>query len=87
MLGLLPRFFDPTTGTVTIDGVDIREYTLNSLRSQIAMVLQPPLIFPLSVADNIAYGRPGADHAAIEHAARMARIHDTIARCRRATRP
>ena len=66
LLGLLPRFFDPTTGTVTIDGVDIREYTLNSLRSQIAMVLQPPLIFPLSVADNIAYGRPGADRAAIE---------------------
>jgi ATP-binding cassette subfamily B protein/subfamily B ATP-binding cassette protein MsbA len=43
------------------------------------MVLQPPLIFPLSVADNIAYGRPGADHAAIENAARLARIHDTIA--------
>jgi ATP-binding cassette, subfamily B, bacterial len=41
--------------------------------------LQPPLIFPLSVADNIAYGRPGADHAAIENAARLARIHDTIA--------
>jgi ATP-binding cassette, subfamily B, bacterial len=80
LLGLLPRFFDPTSGRVTIDGVDVREYTLNSLRSQIAMVLQPPLIFPLSVADNIAYGRPGVDHAAIEHAARLARIHDTIAR-------
>ena len=65
---------------MTIDGVDIREYTLNSLRSQIAMVLQPPLIFPLSVADNIAYGRPGADREAIENAARLARIHDTIAR-------
>jgi ATP-binding cassette, subfamily B, bacterial len=80
MLGLLPRFFDPTGGSVTIDGVDIRDYTLASLRSRISMVLQPPLIFPLSVADNIAYGRPGADHAAIENAARMARIHDTIAR-------
>jgi ATP-binding cassette subfamily B protein/subfamily B ATP-binding cassette protein MsbA len=79
LLGLLPRFFDPQHGTVTIDGTDIREYTLHSLRSQIAMVLQPPLIFPLSVADNIAYGRPGADHAAIENAARLARIHDTIA--------
>ncbi len=43
------------------------------------MVLQPPLIFPLSAADNIAYGRPGADQAAIENAARLARIHDTIA--------
>ncbi|HEY8874008.1 MAG TPA: ABC transporter ATP-binding protein [Stellaceae bacterium] len=79
LLGLLPRFFDPQHGIVTIDGTDIREYTLHSLRSQIAMVLQPPLIFPLSVADNIAYGRPGADHAAIENAARLARIHDTIA--------
>jgi len=79
LLGLLPRFFDPTQGSVAIDGVDIREYSLHSLRSRIAMVLQPPLIFPLSVADNIAYGRPGADPAAIENAARLARIHDTIA--------
>ena len=80
MLGLLPRFFDPSSGSVAIDGVDLRDYTLASLRSRISMVLQPPLIFPLSVADNIAYGRPGADHAAIENAAHMARIHDTIAR-------
>src|SRR4051794_1691346 len=80
LLGLLPRFFDPTSGAVKIDGVDIREYTLNSLRCQIAMVLQPPLIFPLSVADNIAYGRPGAGREAIENAARLARIHDAIAR-------
>jgi len=79
LLGLLPRFFDPNQGSVTIDGIDIREFTLHSLRSQISMVLQPPLIFPLSVADNIAYGSPGADHAAIENAARLARIHDLIA--------
>ena len=78
MLGLLPRFFDPTSGRITIDGTDIREYALSSLRNQIGMVLQPPLIFPLSVADNIAYGRPGADHAAIERAARMARIHELV---------
>jgi ATP-binding cassette subfamily B protein/subfamily B ATP-binding cassette protein MsbA len=80
LLGLLPRFFDPSSGVVAIDGVDVREYSLNSLRRQIAMVLQPPLIFPLSVADNIAYGRPGADRAAIERAARLACIHDTIMR-------
>jgi ATP-binding cassette subfamily B protein/subfamily B ATP-binding cassette protein MsbA len=79
LLGLLPRFFDPTRGSVTIGGNDLRDYTLASLREQISMVLQPPLIFPLSVADNIAYGRPGADQAAIEHAARLARIHDTVA--------
>src|SRR4029077_6814019 len=58
LLGLLPRFFDPSSGSVTIDGLDVREYQLASLRRQIGMVLQPPLIFPLSVADNIAYGRP-----------------------------
>jgi len=79
LLSLLPRFFDPDAGNITIDGVDVRDYTIQSLRRQIAMVLQPPLIFPLSVADNIAYGRPGADQAAIENAARLARIHDTVA--------
>ncbi len=78
MLGLLPRFYDPTAGAVEIDGVDLREYSLKSLRSQIALVLQPPLIFPLSVRDNIAYGRPGADDAAIERAARLACIDDLI---------
>ena len=78
LLGLLPRFYDPSAGSVAIDGVDVREYMLRSLRNQIAMVLQPPLIFPLSVRDNIAYGRPGADDAAIEEAARLARIDDLI---------
>ena len=78
LLGLLPRFYDPTKGTVTLDGIDLREYSLPALRRQIAMVLQPPLIFPLSVTDNIAYGRPGARQAEIEHAARLARIHETI---------
>ncbi|MBO0735731.1 MAG: ABC transporter ATP-binding protein [Alphaproteobacteria bacterium] len=79
LLGLLPRFFDPSGGVVELDGVDLRQYRLKSLRSQIAMVLQPPLIFPLSVRDNIAYGRPGATDADIEQAARLARIHDLIA--------
>jgi ATP-binding cassette subfamily B protein/subfamily B ATP-binding cassette protein MsbA len=78
LLGLLPRFFDPTAGTVEIDGVDARDYQLRSLRGQIGMVLQPPLIFPLSVRDNIAYGRPGADDAAIQDAARRAHIHTRI---------
>ena len=79
LLGLLPRFYDPSAGFVTIDGIDVREYTLRSLRNQIAMVLQPPLIFPLSVRDNIAYGRPGADDPAIEKAARLAQVDDLIA--------
>jgi ATP-binding cassette subfamily B protein len=87
LLGLLPRFFDPIAGVVEIDGVDARDYDLKSLRSQIGMVLQPPLIFPLSVRDNIAYGRPGADDGAIQDAARRAHIHTRImelSRCRRA---
>ncbi len=79
LLGLLPRFYDPTAGAVEIDGVDLRRYTLKALRSQIALVLQPPLIFPLSVRDNIAYGRPGAGDAAIERAAGLAQIGDLIA--------
>lgn len=79
LLALLPRFFDPSDGRVEIGGVDIREFTLRSLRSQIAMVLQPPLIFPLSVRDNIAYGRPGADDAAIRRAGRLARVDELIA--------
>jgi ATP-binding cassette subfamily B protein/subfamily B ATP-binding cassette protein MsbA len=78
LLGLLPRFFDPSSGAVLIDGVDVREYQLKSLRQQIAMVLQPPLVFPLSVRDNIAYGRPGASDTEIKHAATLARIHDLI---------
>ena len=78
LLSLVPRFFDASAGTVLIDGVDVREYRLHSLRRQISMVLQPPLVFPISVRDNIAYGRPDADLAAIENAARLARIDDLI---------
>jgi ATP-binding cassette subfamily B protein/subfamily B ATP-binding cassette protein MsbA len=78
MMGLLPRFFDPSAGTVLIDGIDVREYRLNALRRQIAMVLQPPLVFPMSVRDNIAYGRPQASNQEIEDAARLARIDGLI---------
>jgi ATP-binding cassette subfamily B protein/subfamily B ATP-binding cassette protein MsbA len=78
MLGLLPRFFDPSAGSVTIDGVDVREFTLRSLRSQIAMVLQPPLIFPITLRDNLAYGRSDATSEKIEEAARLANIHTMI---------
>jgi ATP-binding cassette subfamily B protein len=78
MLALLPRFFDPSAGSVTIGGVDVREFTLKSLRRQIAMVLQPPLIFPISLRDNLAYGRPDATPEEIEEAARLASIHHMI---------
>lgn len=80
LVSLLPRFYDPQEGRVLLDGVDVREFTLISLRQQVAMVLQPPLVFPLSVRENIAYGRPGASFAEVERAARMARIHEKILR-------
>jgi ATP-binding cassette, subfamily B, bacterial len=78
LLSLLPRFYDTTGGRILVDGVDVREYRLASLRRQIAMVLQPPLLLPTSVRDNIALGRPEASLNDIVAVARLARIHDTI---------
>jgi len=80
MLSMLPRFFDPLQGTVEIDGIDIREYPIRAVRHNVALVLQPPMIFPLSIRDNIAYGRPNASQAEIERAARLARIDGLVAR-------
>lgn len=80
LVSLVPRFYDPQSGRVLLDGTDIREFTLASLRQQITMVLQPPLVFPLTVRENIAYGRSGASPEAVEQAARLARIHETIIR-------
>jgi ATP-binding cassette subfamily B protein/subfamily B ATP-binding cassette protein MsbA len=65
---------------VFIDGTDARDYQLKSLRSQISMVLQPPLVFPVSVRENIAYGRPDANIEDVISAAKLARIHDSIER-------
>ena len=78
LLSLLPRFYDATAGRVLVDGVDVRDYRLASLRRQIAMVLQPPLVLPTTLRDNIAFGRPGAGADEIVAAARMAGIHDAI---------
>jgi ATP-binding cassette, subfamily B, bacterial len=80
LLSLLPRFYDPQEGRVTLDGKDIRDFQLKSLRTQIAMVLQPPLVFPITVRENIAYGRPEASLEEVTAAAQLARIHDSIAR-------
>jgi ATP-binding cassette subfamily B protein/subfamily B ATP-binding cassette protein MsbA len=80
LVNLLVRFFDPTTGTVTTDGQDIRQLTTRSLREQIALVLQEPFIFPMTVADNIAYGRPDATREDIVAAAIAANADDFIQR-------
>jgi ABC-type multidrug transport system fused ATPase/permease subunit len=72
LVNLLARFFDPSSGRVLVDGHDLRALRIRSLRRQVAVVLQEPFIFPLSVADNIAYGRPDATRAEIEAAATVA---------------
>jgi subfamily B ATP-binding cassette protein MsbA len=75
---LLPRFHDPTSGSVTWDGVDLRDATLESLRRQIALVTQETVLFNDTVRHNIAYGKPEATQAEIEEAARIAFAHDFI---------
>ncbi|MDP6070319.1 MAG: ABC transporter ATP-binding protein [SAR202 cluster bacterium] len=75
---LLPRFYDPTAGSVLIDGVDIREYSLADLRAQFAIVLQEPVLFSTTVSENIAYGWPLATQPEIEAAARAANIHEFV---------
>ena len=77
-VSLLPRFYDPQAGRVTIDGVDVRQLQLKSLRSQIAMILQPPSVFPFTIRENIAYGRQDASLHEIVAAARVAQIHGSI---------
>jgi len=77
---LVDRLYDVTSGQIRIDGQDIALATQASLRSQIATVQQDPVLFHRSLAENIAYGRPGASQDAIEHAARLANAHDFIAR-------
>ncbi|MEO0434195.1 MAG: ABC transporter ATP-binding protein [Cyanobacteria bacterium J06656_5] len=78
LISLLLRFYDPIEGGVQIDGHDLREYTLTSLRQQISIVLQDSVLFATSVRDNIAYGALGAKDADIEAAARLANAHDFI---------
>jgi subfamily B ATP-binding cassette protein MsbA len=79
ILNLIPRFYDPTSGRVTLDNEDIRELALASLRDQIALVTQEPFLFDDTIRANIAYARPGASEAEIEQAARAAAAHDFIA--------
>ena len=80
LMNLLPRFFDPTQGGVKLDGVDLRELKLKDLRTQVALVLQEPILLPASIAENIAYGKPGASRAEIEAAARAANADVFIAK-------
>lgn len=78
IISLIPRFYDPDSGVVRIDGSDIREFTQQSLRNQISFVLQETLLFHAPVWQNIAYGRPDASRAEIMRAGRLANAHEFI---------
>jgi ATP-binding cassette, subfamily B, bacterial MsbA len=77
---LVPRFHDVSTGELLIDGIDIRQYSLHSLRANMGIVTQEPILFNDTIAENIAISNPSADQAMIEEAARIANAHDFIVR-------
>lgn len=78
IVSLLPRFYDPTQGRITVDGHDIRKVTLHSLRNQIGIVMQEATLFAGTVRENIAFGRPQATEEEIQEAARAAQAHEFI---------
>jgi ABC-type multidrug transport system fused ATPase/permease subunit len=80
VVSLIPRFYDPTSGAITIDGTDVRDFTLAGLRNQIAYVLQETVLFRGTVADNIAYGRGGATREEIVEAAKLANADEFVAK-------
>ena len=80
LVSLIPRFYTATSGRVLVDGVDVRRYRVRALREKIAIVLQDPVLFSGTIADNLRYGRLDATQADIEKAARAAHAHDFISR-------
>jgi ABC-type multidrug transport system fused ATPase/permease subunit len=80
MTSLVPRFYDVTGGRVLIDGVDVRDVTLRSLRREIGIISQDPFLFSATVRENIAFGAPALDDAEIERIARLAQAHEFVSR-------
>ncbi|MBS0488757.1 MULTISPECIES: ABC transporter ATP-binding protein [unclassified Phenylobacterium] len=78
ILNLIPRFYDASSGKVTIDGIDVRDVTLASLRDHVALVTQEPFLFDETIRANIAYGRPGATQEQVIEAAKAAAAHEFI---------
>ena len=79
IVNLLPRFYDVTEGQITIDGIDIREFTLSSLRRNVGIVQQDIFLFSATIHDNIAYGLPNTTREEVIQAAKVAQLHDHIA--------
>lgn len=80
LIGLIPRFHDPQSGRVLIDGIDTRRFTVRSLRDQISLVLQEPVLFNGTIRDNIAYGRSGATDVEVLRAAKAANVDEFVRR-------
>ncbi len=80
LTSLVPRFYDVTSGRVTLDGVDVRDVKLNSLRHAIGVISQDPFLFSATVRENIMFGAPGLDDAAVESIARLAQAHEFVER-------
>jgi ATP-binding cassette subfamily B protein/subfamily B ATP-binding cassette protein MsbA len=80
LVALLSRFYDPWEGRVLVDGHDVRDFTLASLRENVSLVLQEPFLFPMTAAENIAFGRPDATRAQVVEAATAAQAHEFITR-------
>ena len=78
LVSLLNRFYDPDSGSVLLDGRDLRDYRLKDLRKQFTIMLQEPVLFSASIGDNIAYAKPGSTHNEVVQAARSAGAHDFI---------
>lgn len=78
LVSLIPRFFDPDSGRILLDGMDIKDFKLKSLREKIGYVLQDTFLFDGTIKDNIAYGKPEANMDEIVEAAKLAEIHDFI---------
>jgi subfamily B ATP-binding cassette protein MsbA len=85
IVSLIPRFYDPTAGTIALDGRDLRDYKVHPLRDQIGYVLQETVLFRGTIRENIAYGRPDASEQEIVAAAKLANADEFIAACRTAT--
>ena len=80
LVSLIPRFYDPSAGRVLLDGIDVREFRLKALRQRVAIVLQPALVFPTTVRENVAYGRPEATPGQIREAVRLAQLDEFVQR-------